>query len=41
MYDGTFIDLHTDEDMLAEINKHKKMFDKVRKNSRGRPKIPE
>lgn len=41
MYDGTFIDLHTDDDMLVEINKHKKMFDKARKNSRGRPKIPE
>ena len=41
MYDGTFIELHTDEDMLAEISKHKKVFDKARKNSRGRPKIIE
>lgn len=39
MYDGQMIELHTDEDMLDEINKNKKMFDKARKNSRGRPKI--
>lgn len=41
MYDGTFITLHSDEDMLAEINKHKKVFDKIRKNSKGRPKVYE
>jgi ABC-type multidrug transport system ATPase subunit len=39
MYDGTFIELHSDEDMLSEIRKHKSAFDKARKNSRGRPKI--
>lgn len=39
MYDGTFIELHSDEDMLSEIRKHKSTFDKARKNSRGRPKI--
>ena len=41
MYDGTKIELHTDEDMLAEIRKHKKEFDKARKYSNGRPKIYE
>lgn len=39
MYDGAFIELHSDEDMLSEIRKHKSTFDKARKNSRGRPKI--
>ena len=39
MYDGTMIELHNDDEMLAEINRHKKMFNKARKNSRGRPKI--
>ena len=41
MYDGKKIELHTDEDMLAEIRKHKKEFDKARKYSNGRPKIYE
>ena len=39
MYDGKKIELHTDEDMLAEIRKHKKEFDKARKYSNGRPKV--
>ena len=39
MYDGTVLELNTDDDMLAEIQKHKKVFDKARKNSRGRPKV--
>lgn len=39
MYDGKKIILHTDEDMMKEINRHKKDFDKARKNSKGRPKI--
>lgn len=39
MYDGKVCEMHTDEDMLAEIRKNKKMFDKARKNSRGMPKI--
>ena len=39
MYDGKMIELHTDEDMLAEIDANKNMFNKVRKNSKGRPKI--
>ena len=39
MYDGTMIELHTEEDMLREINAHKKDFNKARKNSKGRPKI--
>jgi hypothetical protein len=41
MYDGSVLTLHTDEDMLAEIKKHKAIFDKARKNSKGRPKIYE
>ena len=39
MYDGKMIELHTDEDMLVEINRHKKEFNKARKTSKGRPKI--
>lgn len=39
MYDGTMIELHNEDEILAEINRHKKEFDKVRKNSKGRPKI--
>ena len=39
MYDGNKLTLHTDEDMLKEIRKHKKEFDKLRKDSYGRPKI--
>lgn len=39
MYDGTKLTLHTDEDMIQEIRKHKKEFDKLRKNSKGRPKV--
>lgn len=39
MYDGTKLTLHTDEDMIKEIRKHKKEFDKLRKNSKGRPKV--
>lgn len=39
MYDGTSLELHTDEDMLKEINRNKKWFNKARKNSKGRPKI--
>lgn len=39
MYDGTKLTLHTDEDMIQEIRKHKKEFDKARKTSKGRPKV--
>lgn len=39
MYDGKMIELHTDEDMLAEIDANKNKFNKARKNSKGRPKI--
>ncbi len=39
MYDGSVLELHTDEDMLAEIKRHKKDFDKIRKDSSGRPKV--
>lgn len=39
MYDGTKITLHTDEDMIKEIRKHKVEFDKSRKDSKGRPKV--
>lgn len=39
MYDGTMIELHTDEDMVNEIRKHKKVFNKARKTSKGRPKV--
>lgn len=39
MYDGKDIFLRNDEDMLQEIKKHKKEFDKARKYSNGRPKI--
>ena len=39
MYDGSKLTLHTDEDMLKEIRKHKKEFDKLRKDSYGKPKI--
>lgn len=39
MYDGTMIDLRNEDDMMREINLHKKEFNKARKNSKGRPKI--
>ena len=39
MYDGKMLELHSDDDMLDEINAHKKSFDKARKTSKGRPKI--
>ena len=39
MYDGSVLEMHTDEDMLKEIKLHKKEFDKIRKTSKGRPKI--
>lgn len=39
MYDGKMIELHTDEDMLEEIDANKNMFNKARKTSKGRPKI--
>lgn len=41
MYDGSVLTMHTDEDMLDEIKKHKVVFDKIRKNSKGRPRIYE
>lgn len=40
MYDGKFIEMHTDEDMMKEIRKHKREFDKLRKYSNGMPKLP-
>ena len=40
MYDGKMIELYTEKDMLKVINEHKKEFNKARKTSRGRPKIP-
>ena len=39
MYDGKAHEMHTDEDMLAEIKLNKKMFDKARKKSNGMPKV--
>lgn len=39
MYDGQMIELHNEDDMLEEINNHKKTFNKARKKSNGRPKI--
>lgn len=39
MYDGTMLEMRSDDDMLKVINTHKKAFDKVRKNSKGRPKV--
>ena len=39
MYDGKAKEMHTDEDMMAEIRANSKMFDKARKTSKGRPKI--
>lgn len=39
MYTGEAIELHTDEDMLAEMERHKKMFDKARRKRNGMPKI--
>lgn len=38
MYDGSIQELHTDEDMLAQMRLHKTMFNKARKKSNGRPK---
>lgn len=40
MYDGNIITLHSTEDMLEEIRKHKKEFNKLRKMSNGMPRIP-
>lgn len=39
MYTGEVIELHSDEDMLAEFKKHEKVFNKARKLSSGRPKV--
>lgn len=39
MYDGKPVLLHNTEDMLEEIRKHKKMFNKLRKKSNGMPKV--
>lgn len=39
MYDGSLLHMETDEDMLAEINKHKSEFDAVRKTAKGWPKV--
>ena len=39
MYDGKVHEMHTDEDMLAEIKLNKKMFYKARKKSNGMPKV--
>lgn len=39
MYDGAVIYLHSDDDMLKVIRDNKKMFDKSRKRSDGKPKI--
>lgn len=41
MYDGTKLTLHTDDDMIREIRKHKKSFDRIRKTSKGMPKVYE
>lgn len=41
MYDGTKLTLHTDDDMMQEIRKHKKSFDRIRKTSKGMPKVYE
>lgn len=39
MYDGKVKEMHTDDDMMAEIQVNSKLFDKARKKSNGRPKI--
>ena len=39
MYDGKVREMHTDEDMLAEIKLNKKLFDKARKKANGMPKV--
>ena len=39
LYDGAVHEMTTDEDMLLEIREHKKMFDKARKYSNGRPRV--
>ena len=41
LYDGQPIVLHTADDMIKEMNKHKKMFNKTRKKSNGMPKVPQ
>lgn len=41
MYDGTDIILHNEDDMMNEIQLHKDTFDKIRKTSKGRPKVYE
>ena len=38
MYDGNPVVLHNEDDMMSEIRKHKKEFDKVRKK-RGRVRV--
>lgn len=39
LYDGSVLTLKTEDDMLAEIKRHQKEFNKLRKNSNGTPKI--
>ena len=39
LYDGAVHEMKTDDDMLLEIRAHKKMFDKARKYSNGRPRV--
>ena len=39
MYDGKILTLHSDEDMLNEMRKHKKEFNKARRKSNGMPKV--
>ena len=41
MYDGKVKELHSDEDMLAEMKRNKKMFDRARRKTNGMPKIYE
>lgn len=41
LYDGTVRHMETTKDMLDEINRNKKLFDKARRKSDGRPKIYE
>lgn len=39
MYDGKMYEMHTDEDMLSEIKRNQKWFDKKRRKSDGSPKV--
>ena len=41
MYTGEVLELHSEEDMLAEFKKHEKAFNKARKLSNGRPRVYE